>query len=114
MRKAAILLAIVLLVSAPLTVFAATNALSIKPKLDFNGTTATCKVTITEDKFPAYIEVTMKLMRGTTCVDSWSETGNYYVHIKEYASVTRGTYDLVIEVTVDGVEREPVSIRKTY
>ncbi len=114
MRKAVILLAIVLLVSAPLTAFAATNAATIKSKLDFNGTTATCEVTITEDKFPAYIEVTMKLMRGTTCVDSWSKTGNYYVHIKEYTSVTRGTYDLVIEVTVNGVEEEPVSIRNTY
>lgn len=114
MRKVALLLAIVLLVSAPLTVFAATNAVTIKPKLDFNGTTATCEVTITEDKFPAYIEVTMKLMRGTICVDSWSETGNFYVHMKEYTSVTRGTYDLVIEVTVNGVKKTPVSVSNTY
>lgn len=114
MRKAAFLLAIVLLVSAPLTVFAATNALNIKPTLDFNGTTATCEVTVVGNGASERIEVTMKLMRGTTCVDSWSDAGYGYVHMKEYKTVTRGTYDLVIEVTVNGVEEEPVSVSNTY
>ncbi len=114
MRKAALLSAIVLLVSASLTVFAATNALSIEPYLGFNGTTATCEVTVAGDKTTTHIEVAMKLMRGTTCVASWSDAGYGYVYIKEYASVTRGTYDLVIEVAVDGVEKDPVSFRKTY
>lgn len=114
MRKAALLLAIVLIISVPLTVSAVSNSLSVEPHLSFEGSAAVCEVTIIGNSASERLEVTMKLMRGTTCVASWSETGSAWVHIKEYASVSRGTYDLVIEVTVNGVEEKPVSIRNTY
>lgn len=110
MRKLAFLLAIVLVISAPLTVSAATYALTIKPQLTFNGTTATCEVTVVGNNMSEHVEVEMRLMHGTTCIDSWSADGYGYVYLKDYASVTKGqTYELVVAVTINNVSYTPVS-----
>lgn len=109
MRKTALFLAIILVVSMPLTVSAAPRMLTINPTLAFNGTTAACEVAVVGNNMSEYIEVTMKLMYGTSCVASWSDSGYGYVYMLEYANVTKGrTYDLVIEVTFAGVVKPPV------
>ena len=110
MKKMAILLAIIFVISAPLTVSAATYVLTIKPHLSFNGTTATCEVTVVGNTMSDYIEVEMKLMHGTTCVDSWSADAYGFLNLKEYATVTQGqTYTLVVAVTMNGISKTPVT-----
>lgn len=110
MKKMALLLAFILVVSAPLSVSAATYILSIKPHLSFNGTTATCEVTVVGNTFSDSIEVEMKLMHGTNCVDSWTASGKGYVHMREYADVTKGqTYTVEVTVTINGITKTPVT-----
>lgn len=114
MRKVALLLAIVLVISMPLTVSAAPRALSINPTLAFEGTTAGCEVAVVGNTMSEYIEVTMKLMRGSYCEASWSDAGYGYVYMLEYDTVTKGrTYDLVVAVKVNGVAKTPVSVSGT-
>lgn len=114
MRKAALVLAIILVVSMPLTVSAAPRALDVAPNLSFNGTTATCRVTVIGNSTSEYIEVTMKLMYGDYCEASWSSSGYGYVYMLENDTVTKGrTYELVVEITVNGVAKTPVSVSGT-
>lgn len=111
MKKTALLLAIILLISMPLSVSAASNALTINPTLGFTGTTAECEVMVVGNNTSELIEVTMKLMRGTYCEASWNSSGYGYVYMYEEENVTKNiTYTLVIEVTVNGVASTPVSI----
>lgn len=110
MRKIAFLLAVILVISAPLTVSAATYALTIRPQLSFSGTTANCGVTVVGNTMSEHIEVEMKLMRGSICVDSWYADSYGYVVMKETATVTKGqTYEVVVTVTVNDVEYTPVT-----
>ena len=114
MRKVALFLAIILVISTPLTVSAAPRALSINPTLAFEGTTAGCEVAVVGNTMSEHIEVTMKLMRGSTCVASWSDDGYGYVYMLEYTGVTKGrTYDLVIAVKVNSEALTPVSVSGT-
>ena len=115
MRKTALLLAIIMVISMPLSVFAAQpRALEIDPTLRFSGTTATCEATIIGNNMSEFIEVTMELMRGTYCVDNWSSSGYGYVHMRKTATVTTGrTYQLVVKVKVNGVSSTPVSVSGT-
>ena len=110
MKKLAILLAIIFVISAPLSVSAATYALTIKPVLSFNGTTATCEVTVVGNTMSDHIEVEMKLMHGTACLATWSAEGYGFVNLERYANVTKGqTYTLVVAVTMNGVSKTPVT-----
>lgn len=110
MRKLALFMAIILVVSIPLTVSAAPWALSIRPSITFEGTTATCHVAVVGNNMSEHIEVTMKLMYGTSCVATWADDGYGYVLMEQNATVTKGrTYDLVVEVTINGVVKPPVS-----
>lgn len=114
MKKLALLLAVVLVLSAPLTVHAATRALSIYPDLAFNGTTATCDATVLGDTDSEYIVVTMKLWHGTNCIASWTDSGYGFVLMNEKCTVTKGqTYKLTVDVTINGVSKTPVSVSET-
>ena len=114
MRRIALLLAIILVVSAPITMSVTADALTIRPQLSFNGTTANCGVTVVGGLMSEHIEVEMKLMYGSTCVDSWYADGYGYVSMQEHTSVTKGsTYDLVVTVTINGVSHTPVSSTNT-
>ena len=114
MRKVALLMAIVLVISLPLSVSAAPRTLFVDPVLSFNGTTAICEVLVFGDNTSDYIEVTMKLMYGSSCIASWYDDGYGYVEIAQNATVVKGrTYTLVAEVTVNDVAKTPVSVSKT-
>ena len=114
MRKTALLLAIIMVISMPLSVSAEPRALGISPLLDFEGTTAICEATVIGNNTSEYIEVTMKLKWGIFTVESWSSSGYGYVYMLEEHSVNNGwTYKLVVEVTVNGVENTPVSVSGT-
>lgn len=114
MRKVALFLAIILVIAMPLTVSATPRALGINPTLAFDGTTATCEVAVVGNNMSEHIEVVMKLMHGTSCVKAWMNDDYGYVYMLAYANVTKGqTYSLVIEVKVNGVAQQPVSIQGT-
>ena len=109
MRKVALVMAIMLVISMPLTASATPRALGISPTLAFNGTTAACEVSVVSDKMSDYIEVTMRLMYGSYCEASWSGDGYGYVYMLEYDTVAKGhTYDLVVEVKVNGIMRPTI------
>ena len=114
MKKVTILVAIILVISLPLTAVAAPRAFGIMPTLNFNGTTATCEVDVTGNNIFEYLQVEMKLMRGSYCVASWSQNGYGQVYMSESASVTKGyTYELVVTVTANNVVKTPVSVKGT-
>lgn len=113
MKKVALLLALVLIISLPMEVAASTRALRVVPTLSFSGTTATCKATVTGDNTSQYIQVNMKLMYGNTTVASWSGSGYGYVYLSKTAAAVSGrTYKLVVQVTLDGVVKDPVYVTK--
>lgn len=114
MKRFALLLAVILVISTPLTVSATPRALTIKPQMAFSGTTATCEVTVVGNNMSEHIEVEMELMYGNTCIASWYADSYGFVNLERTANVTKGrTYDLVVTVTVAGVRNDPVSINGT-
>lgn len=113
MKAMALLLAVVLVISVPLSVSAAPRTLSIWPVLAYNGTTAICETTVFANSSD-YIEVTMKLMFKGWCKEKWTAAGYGDVYMLEYEDVLAGsTYDLVVQVTINGVSQTPVSVSRT-
>lgn len=111
MRKVALFLAIIIVVAMPLSVSAASRAISVNPTLQFVGTTAECEAIVVGNNGTDYVEVTMKLMRGTSCVATWSDSGYGYVYMYEEASIVRNvTYTLVVQVKVNNVVLDPASV----
>jgi len=81
MKKIAFMLAIILVISAPLTVSAATYAMSIRPVLSFEGTAATCEVTVSGIK-AGVVTITATMTDGpsaTYTVYVTIEDGVYYI-----------------------------------
>lgn len=105
MRKIAFVLAIILVLSLPLSVQAAQpRAISIVPRINVNGSTATCTVTAVADNISEHLEATIKLYRGSTLIATWYEDGYGYINFKETKTVLSGyTYKLTVDLTVDGV-----------
>lgn len=114
MKKLAIFLAILLVVSMPLQAHAAIWSLRAMPSLTFSGTTAKCSVYVTAEDMTDHLEVTMWLMDGTACVASWHGSGDGYVSMSKTATVTPGrTYKLVVEVFESGKTHDPVYVTGT-
>lgn len=114
MRKLALFMAIILVVATPLSVSAAPRLLNVFPALSFDGTTATCQATVAGNNTSEHIEVTMKLMQGSYCEATWTADGYGYVYMLEYDTVTKGrTYNLVVEVKVNGIAQTPASVSAT-
>ena len=111
MRKIALFLAVIIVITMPLNVSAASRAITVNPTLGFVLTTAECEATVVADYGTDYIEVTMKLMRGSSCVATWSDSGYGYVYMYEEASIARKvTYTLVVHVKVNNIELDPASV----
>lgn len=88
------------------------RALTVKPVLSFNSTTATCTVTIIDAG--KYINATLELWNGTILVDSWSGTGTSAVTITGSCTVTKGvTYSLRVRGTSGGVTINCATVRGT-
>lgn len=114
MRKIALLLALVMLVSMPLSVHAATpRALTIRPGISYNGNIATCTARIVGNSTSDYLEATIKLWHNNSCIETWEETGNGYIFFSETATITSGdTHTLTVDLWVNGVAQDRVSISK--
>lgn len=113
MRKIALLIALLLLVF-PVTANAATPRLvSIKPGIDFNGTTANCTVFVSGNTMNDDIEVVVKLWQGSICIATWKTSGIGYVNLSRSKTVSKGIeYTLTADVTINGSKQPTASITK--
>lgn len=110
MKKCALIMAIIIVLSIPITANAASpRMLSIMPAITFDGTTANCSVTIVGDQLTDDLTATIKLWRGTTCLETWTASGEGYIFWDDTATVTKNkTYKLTVDVTVNGVTKPQV------
>ena len=91
---------------------AATRATLVTPSLNFTGTTAYCRVSITE--IGKNIDANLELWNGETLVGSWSGTAASYLVITGNRSVISGqTYTLEVTGTMDGISFTGVPVTKT-
>ena len=116
MKRIAVLLVLVILVSTPLSVQAATpRILSIRPGISFSGNIATCTAPIMGDSSSDRMEAVIKLWRGSSCIETWEASGNGYIFFSETANATKGhTYTLTVDLSVNGVAQDTVSFSKKY
>lgn len=90
-----------------------TRAVSSKPTLSFNGTTAVCECTVRGSNGDE-IEVTMTLYQGSTLIAAWSDSGTRRVDMEKTKTVTKGkTYTLTVEATVNGKDIPETSVKGT-
>ena len=114
MRTTAFLLAIVLVLTVPLTAYAIPRTVAVAPELTFNGTTAYCEATVFGNSTSEYITVTMRLWRGNRLLETWTADGYGYVLMSETRTVTQGkTYRLAVNYTINGVNQPQVYIDRT-
>lgn len=84
------------------------------PSITFNGTKATCFVRITADKPADKISATMELWQGSNLIDSWDGEGTWTFKLEGTITVSKNkTYQLVVNYSINGVEKTPVSISRT-
>jgi len=112
MKKIALLLAIVILVSVPVNVLAATpRTLCVTPELTFNGTTARCGAVVSGDTMRDEIQMTVRLWKGSYNFKTWNVSGNGYIIFDETTTVWRGyTYVMTIDITFNGERQQRISI----
>lgn len=103
-RFLVIVLSVLMAISIPVTVYAATpRAVVVQPILQFNGMTAICAATITASQTDM-VEAEINLWKGSVCLETWSESATCYITFKEYATVqSKGGYTLTVDVTINGV-----------
>ena len=96
------------------TYAASARVVVASPSITFNGTTATCGVMITADKHTDKISASMELWQGNTLIDNWSGSGTWIFTLEGTTTVSKNkTYDLVVNYSVNGVEKVPISISRT-
>lgn len=117
MKKSVLLLAFILIISIPTTALAAVPdelspfVLKILPSLTFDDETANCTVTIIGDNMSDTISATLKLWQGSTCLATWSSSGNGYMQFSRTRTVTAGVqYKMTVDVTINGVAKPTYSI----
>ena len=105
MKRIALILAVIIVLSMPLSVQAAqSRMISVLPEITVDGTTATCKVRAAADHMSEHLEATIKLYRGNILLATWYEDGYGYIDFTETKTVLSGhIYKLTVDLTVDGV-----------
>lgn len=105
-----ILTAIILAIPAYATT---ARTIDVYPDLEFNGTKATCTVSIVGERTTDKISATMALWQGSKLIDNWSASGSGILKIDEIATVAKNkTYKLTVDYTINGVAKTPVSISR--
>ena len=107
----AVLLALILAIPA----YAASQRLvDVLPDVTFANTNATCTVEIYADRSNDRINATMELWQGTQRIGSWNDSDLGYLFMEETAIVEfNKTYRLVINYSINGVTKNPVTIYRT-
>lgn len=107
------ILIITMLVAVPAHA-ASSRSVSVNPRLEFNGTKATCVVVIGADRTSDKIVATMALWQGSTLIESWNSSGTGILKIDETATVSKNkTYKLVVNYSINGISHSPVSTSGT-
>lgn len=116
MRKVAVLLVLVMLISMTLSAQAATaRSQPAWPEISFSGNTATCAVDIYGNAASDSLRATIKLTHDKTVVATWQATGTGYIYFSETAPVTPGeTYNLIVYLTINNTAYQPIFCTKTY
>ena len=106
MRKIALILAVVMLMTALATpaLAAQPRAVTIIPELDFDGYTATCSVRIAGNSTSDKMVAAIRLWRGNNLLAAtWTATGNGYIFFSRQTTVIKGqTYRLTVDLTING------------
>ena len=93
---------------------ASPRIITIRPAISFNGTTANCRVTVSGNHGTARIEAVVILWDGNEIVVDWYPTGKEALLFSDTTTVTKGkTYELTVDVTINGLEYDTVSISGT-
>lgn len=108
-----LVLLIAILLSVP--VYAASpRIITVLPAISFDGTTANCRVSVSGNHGTDRIEAYIALWDGSKCVADWNPTGTGYLLFSDSTKVTSGkTYEMTVDVTINGVDYERVSIEGT-
>lgn len=117
MRKIALIIALIMILSVPTTAYAAMSeeispfVLRIYPHISFDGKTATCSVNVLVDSSSDRISITMKLWQGNSCIATWSTSGTGCMQFSRSKNVTEGLqYKLTADVTINGIAKPTVSV----
>lgn len=115
MRKASILLALLLLVAVFTTAQASPARIPpAYPALSFSGTTANCSVYVNSGTPDGSISATIQLWQGSTCVATWYASGVGSLTHSASKAVTSGLqYTLTVDATINGSSSPRVSTTKT-
>lgn len=105
MKKNVLLFALLFLFFIPVKTNATTTRIvTIDPRLDFDGTTANCYVSIFDPS--ADIKATIKLWQGTSCIATWNAKGTGFVEFSDTVTVSKGkSYTLTVDAIIDGVAK---------
>ena len=111
MRKASILLALLLLVAVFTTAQASPARIPLaRPALSFSGTTTR----VNSGTSDGNISATIQLWQGSTCVATWYASGVGNLTHSASKAVTSGLqYTLTVDATVNGSSIPRVSTTKT-
>ena len=93
---------------------ASPRIITMRPAISFNGTTANCRVTVSGNHGTDRIEAVVILWDGNEIVEDWYPTGKGSLLFSDTTTVTTGkTYELTLDVTINGLEYDTVSISGT-
>lgn len=104
MRKIALLLTVVILLSVPVNAYAVMPRYeTITADLTFDGRTATCIGTAMAATPNDYIVMRVTLMKGTMCLLDETVTGYFAVSFTDTITLTSGwEVELRVDVTING------------
>lgn len=86
----------------------------VMPNISFANNNATCTVEIYADKSSDRISAVMELWQGNQKISSWSSSSTGYLSITKTTRVTaKKTYKLVVDYSINGVSKTPVTIYRT-
>lgn len=102
------------ILSAQIAQAAGQRAVSQKPDLFFQGTTAICSAICQGDIKTDKIVATLTLYQGNTYINSWSESGTRKIALYGECKVESGkTYRLELAYSINGVDKPVVSVTNT-
>ena len=82
--------------------------------ISFDGTTANCRVSVSADRSTDQISAVIQLWNGSTRIARWTDSGTGYLLFSNSATVSKGkTYELTVDVKINGVSKPQVSIEGT-
>lgn len=110
MKKIALLLAVVMVLIAPVNVLAADSRYkSVDAELTISGRTATCEATACANNPTDYIEMRVTLWHETRCLLDETVSGYYAVSFSDTVGSNSGWYcTLRVDVTINGVAQPTV------